>query len=143
MSFFRLGLSSPFALDRFFRRDSGVDAGIIEIRIVIPPTVVILFRDLAGLQFSGLFLPGTEPLLKISGFGAAIENFGTKADQTIPFQNKNSPKRHSTTTALLRWFSGAWGRNPQQAFANCLTFALLAGLTLYLTSGSSPSTIIR
>ena len=73
MSFFRLGFSSPFALDRFFRRDSGVDAGIIEIRIVIPPTVVILFRDLAGLQFSGLLLPGTEPLLKISGFGAAVE----------------------------------------------------------------------
>ena len=87
MSFFRLGFSSPFALDRFFRWDSGVDAGIIEIRIVIPPTVVILFRDLASLQFGGLLLPGTEPLLKISGFGAAVENFGTKADQTISVQN--------------------------------------------------------
>ena len=87
MSFFCLGLSSSFALDRFFRRDSGVNAGIIEIRIVIPPTVVILFRDPAGLQFGRLFLPSTEPLLKISRFGAAVENFGTKADQTISVQN--------------------------------------------------------
>ena len=80
-------LPPPFALDRFFRWDSGVNAGIIEIRIVIPPTVVILFRDLPGLQFGGLLLPGTKPLLKISGFGAAIKNFGTKADQTIGVQN--------------------------------------------------------
>ena len=87
MSFFYLGLPPPFALDRFFLRDIGVDAGIIEIRIVIPPTVVILFRDLAGLQFSRLLLPGTKPLLKISCFGAAVENFGTKADQTISVQN--------------------------------------------------------
>ena len=35
MSFFRLGFSSPFALDRFFRWDIGVDAGVIEIGIVI------------------------------------------------------------------------------------------------------------
>ena len=38
-------LPPPFAFDRFFRRNSGVDAGIIEIRVVIPPTVVVLFRD--------------------------------------------------------------------------------------------------
>ena len=44
MSFFCLGFSSSFALDWFFRRNSGVDAGIIEIRIVIPPAVIILFR---------------------------------------------------------------------------------------------------
>ena len=80
-------LPPPFALDRFFRRNSGVDAGIIEIRIVIPPTVVILFRDLAGLQFGGLLLPGTEPLLKISGFGAAIKNLSTEADQSVGVQN--------------------------------------------------------
>ena len=30
MSFFRLWLSSPFALDRFFRRNGGMDAGIIK-----------------------------------------------------------------------------------------------------------------
>ena len=80
-------LPPPFALDWFFLRDISVDVGIIEIRIVIPPTVIILFRDLASLQFGGLLLPGTEPLLKISGFGAAIENFSTKADQTINVQN--------------------------------------------------------
>gem|GEM_PF-2599429 len=80
-------LPPSFALDRFFRRDSGVDAGIIEIRIVIPPTVIILFRDLASLQFGRLFLPCAESLLKFNGFGAAVENFGTEADQTIDVQN--------------------------------------------------------
>ena len=66
-------LPPPFALDRFFRRNSGVDAGIIEIRIVIPPTVVILFRNLASLQFCGLFLPCAESLLKFSGFATKRE----------------------------------------------------------------------
>ena len=80
-------LPPPFAFDRFFRRNSGVDAGIIEIRIVIPPTVVILFRDFASLQFGGLLLPGTEALLKICGFGAAVKYVGTKADQPIGILN--------------------------------------------------------
>ena len=87
MSFFCLGFSSSFALDRFFRWDSGEDAGIIEVGIVIPPTVVILFRDLVSLQFCRLFLPCAESLLKFSGFGAAVENVGTKADQSVGIQN--------------------------------------------------------
>ena len=41
MSFFCFGLPSPFRLGRFFRWDGGVDAGIIEFGIVIPPTVVM------------------------------------------------------------------------------------------------------
>ena len=82
MSFFRLGLSSPFALDRFFRRNSGVGAGIIEVPIGISPTVVILFRGLPGLQFSRLLLPGPEPLLQISCMDAAIKNLGAQTDQT-------------------------------------------------------------
>ena len=87
MSFFCPRLSSPSALDRFFRRNGGMDAGIIEVGIVIPPTVVILFRDLASIQFCELFLPCAESLFKFSGFGAAVENVGTKADQAIGIQN--------------------------------------------------------
>jgi len=54
MSFFCLGLSTSVAFDQFFRWDGGVDAGIIEIRIMITPTAVILFRDLASFQFTRL-----------------------------------------------------------------------------------------
>ena len=82
-------LPPPVALGRFFRRDSGVDAGIIDVGIVIPPTVVILFRDFSCLQLGRLLLPGTKPLLKISSFGTAIENLGTEADQSIGVQNAN------------------------------------------------------
>ena len=83
MSIFCLGFPSSFGLDRFFRRDSSMDAGIIEIRIVIPPTVVILFCDLPGFEFRGLLLPGAKPLLKIGCLCATVKNLRTKADQPV------------------------------------------------------------
>ena len=78
-----LGFTAAFAPDRLFRRDGRMDAGIVIIRIVIPPPVVILPCNFPRFQFGGLLLPGTEALLKICGFGAAVKYVGTKADQPI------------------------------------------------------------
>ena len=35
-------------------------------------------------------------------------------------------QENDTTTELQLWFSGAWGRSPQQAFCNSARIALLA-----------------
>ena len=96
-----LGFTAAFAPDRLFRRNGGVNACIIKIRVVIPPAVVILPCNFSRFQFGGLLLPGTEALLKICGFGAAVKYVGTKADQPIgilnadqfPIRKENSPAR--------------------------------------------------
>ena len=72
-----LGFTAAFAPDRLFRRNGGVNACIIKIRVVIPPAVVILPCKFPRFQFGGLLLPGTEALLKICGFGAAVKYVGT------------------------------------------------------------------
>ena len=53
MSSFRLGLSSPYSLDRFYRQDSGADADSIEVGIVIPLTIVILSLNHTGHSQNG------------------------------------------------------------------------------------------
>lgn len=82
-----LGFTAAFAPDRLFRRNGGVNACIIKIRVVIPPAVVILPCNFPRFQFGGLLLPGTEALLKICCFGAAVKYVGTKADQPIGILN--------------------------------------------------------
>ena len=102
MSFFCLGLSSTFALDWLIQRDGGMDAGIIEVRIVIPPTVVILFRYFAVFEPGRLFLPGTETLFKVGTYTA-----GTAS--SVGIQPYTTTGGHGTPNGLMGGvFTMAW-----------------------------------
>ena len=83
MSVFILRLSAASGASRFFCGDRNTDAGIIEVRIVIPPPVVILFRDFSGFQLSGLLLPCAKPLIQIGSVHATVKNLCAETDQTI------------------------------------------------------------
>ena len=74
MSVFILRFSASFGTGRLFCGDRYSDTGIVKCRIVIPPAVVILFRDFSVFQLGGLFLPGTKPLIQIGSVHTAIKD---------------------------------------------------------------------
>lgn len=80
---FWLWLPAAFALGGCFRQDCGMDLRVIEIGIVIPPTVVFLFGDLTGSQPGGLLLPRTETLLRIDCVDAALKNLSMQTKLLI------------------------------------------------------------
>ena len=80
-------LPAPFCFHGLFRRNRCRDPGIVKIRVVIPPSVVILFCDIASFELSGLLLPCAKTLLKIDGSGTAFKDVSTETDQAVGVQN--------------------------------------------------------
>lgn len=120
MSIFCFGLPSPFRLGRFFRWDGSVNTGIIEFRIVIPPAVIILFRDLSCFELRGLLLPGTEPLFKIGSLGATVRNLCPQTNQSVSIQNadqlsilQRKQRVHQAVHAVYVRDGYRFGRNVQ------------------------------
>ena len=77
------GLPPPFGTGGLFRWDRYSDTGIVKRRVVIPPAVVILFRDFSHFQLSGLLLPGTKALIQIGSVCSAVKDLRPETDQAI------------------------------------------------------------
>ena len=90
-------LPPPFLPGWLFRRDRDTNLCVIEVRVVVSPTVVFLPGDFFRLEHSSLLLPCLEPLLQIGRVIAAVENGCPQAchpiylcnpDQISVFQRK-------------------------------------------------------
>ena len=76
----RLGLSPSLCANGNIGRNCGPDVRVIVSRIAIPPAVIVLYRDFTRVQFGRLFLPGSEPLLKL---GRMISAFRAEANHAL------------------------------------------------------------
>ena len=54
-------------LDQTLRRHFGADLAAVVLRVMVTLAVVLLLRDLSGLQLGGLFPPGPEHLVQSGG----------------------------------------------------------------------------
>ena len=120
MSVFILWFSTTFGTSGFFRWNRNTDASIVKRRIMIPPAVIILFRNFSCLQLGRLLLPSTEPLLKIRGTNTSIKDLRTKTDQTIHIRDakqlailQRKKRVHQSIHRVYIRHSDRFGRNIQ------------------------------
>lgn len=59
-----------------------IGLGVVKLRVMVAPAVVLLLGDLSGLQLGGLFLPGTEHLVQPGGV-LVLPNIDLQADLSV------------------------------------------------------------
>ena len=68
--------------DQTLRRHFGTDLAAVVLRVMVTPAVVLLLRNLSGLQLGGLFPPGQEHLVQPGGV-LVPPNIDLQADLSV------------------------------------------------------------